>query len=471
MKGKELGKITFLALKDKVRRFDVTGKTLLLPDMNHAGVRLLAASFRAFGVNARVMETYAGLALGREFTSGKECFPCQITLGDILNHLRKEKESLGPSFDPSRYVYFLPEADGPCRFGMYNKFQRIILDSFPEFHKIPITYLSTKDAYAVAGLLPAEKARHFRRTAFVGIVIADVWDRTLWRVRPYEKSPGAMDRLYEAGLDELCRTVEKYGYEKDFSTMRKRLKELVADAKSLIDPAIPRKPRIGIVGEIYLRCHTKANQEVIRIIEKYGGEVVNASLTEWFNYISYDNASKIKKVWRMALRNGQWSSFRKNLKSWVTQLIEYYYQLWRQGQVYRASFSVLDIAHDHSINALENRLGPERLLCFDVGTEAALSIAGAIVYAQEGFDGVVNVFPFTCMPSTVTSAVLKPLLREIRIPYIDSPYDGTYQPNRDAIVRTFMYQAHQHTQKKNRNSKSALNNFTKKRYLADCLIH
>jgi predicted nucleotide-binding protein (sugar kinase/HSP70/actin superfamily) len=67
-----------------VKQFDVTGKTLLVPDMSPTAGKVLAASFRAVGVNAVIMETYKGLSLGKEFTSGKECFPCQVTLGDVL---------------------------------------------------------------------------------------------------------------------------------------------------------------------------------------------------------------------------------------------------------------------------------------------------------------------------------------------------------------------------------------------------
>jgi len=46
------------------------------------------------------------------------------------------------------------------------------------------------------------------------------------------------------------------------------------------------------------------------------------------------------------------------------------------------------------------------------------------------------------------SAVLKPLLDRKQIPYIDAAYDGTYQPNLEAAVRTFMYQAAQHQKKR-----------------------
>jgi hypothetical protein len=40
------------------------------------------------------------------------------------------------------------------------------------------------------------------------------------------------------------------------------------------------------------------------------------------------------------------------------------------------------------------------------------------------------------------------MLDELQLPYVDSVYDGTFQPNREAIVRTFMYQAAQHEQRR-----------------------
>jgi hypothetical protein len=58
---------------------------------------------------------------------------------------------------------------------------------------------------------------------------------------------------------------------------------------------------------------------------------------------------------------------------------------------------------------------------------------------------VVNVYPFTCMPSNTTSAIIRPALAELGIPYLDSPCDGSFQPGREAAIRTFMYQAYRHS--------------------------
>ncbi|MFC1868627.1 CoA activase, partial [Thermodesulfobacteriota bacterium] len=72
---------TFQSLSENVGHFNLRGKTVLIPEMNRVGCHLIAGTFRGFGIDALVMETYKGLDLGLEYSSGKECYPCQVTLG------------------------------------------------------------------------------------------------------------------------------------------------------------------------------------------------------------------------------------------------------------------------------------------------------------------------------------------------------------------------------------------------------
>jgi predicted nucleotide-binding protein (sugar kinase/HSP70/actin superfamily) len=439
----------FDRLHTSVRQSDVSGKTLLIPEMAPTSSRLIAASFRAFGVNAVVMETYKGLGLGRKHTSGKECLPCQVTLGDVLLHLQGEKERLGSSFSPERYAYFMPEADGPCRFGMYNKLQRMVLDRFQEFEAVPIVYISTRNNYATAGILPPDHARLFRRLSYVSIIAGDVLDRITWRVRPYELRPGATDAFMAEALTKLATTIETVGASLDFAKIYSVLSDIAATAVTLMDPRKPRRPVIGIIGEIYLRSHPDSNQNIILQLEKSGAEVVDASLGEWINYITSESLKKLRRTWIGACRRRDRSELRAVIRQWIGLQIETYYQYWRQRQVYRCALRHLDIQSDHSISRIKKRLDGNRLFHEAIGTEAVLSIGGALEHAHHGLDGVVNVFPFTCMPSTMSSAILKPLLNDMNIPYLDAPYDGAMQPNRDVALRTFMYQAQQHQDARN----------------------
>ncbi len=441
---------TFRRIVDQIGKFNLKGKKLLVPDMTPIGARLFAACFRSFGVDAVVMKTCAGLDLGKAFTSGKECYPCQVTLGDVLYHLSREKERLGKDFRPENYVYFMPEADGPCRFGMYNKFQRLVLDRFPDFADVKIAYLSTADAYSTDGILPPEEASIFKKLSYVAMIVVDVLDRITWRVRPYEKIPGATDRLIEEAVRKLETLLSQKGIELPFDEMYEIVDDTATRAKELIDYRIPRKPRIGIVGEIYLRTHPGANQNLIREIERFGGEVVNSSLAEWFNFVSYEGLRKIAREMELSWHIGPRRSLFPLAKKLLAQGLEVGYQLLRQRQVYSRVLDKLDIQPDHSVWAIERHLKRTGVFSFQIGTEAALSIGGAIEYVLEGFDGIVNVFPFTCMPSTVCAAILRPILAKYHIPYLDVAYDDSIQPNREMAIRTFVYQASQRKRQKAR---------------------
>ena len=441
---------TFRSLSENVGQFDLREKTFLIPEMNRIGSHLIAATFRSFGINAVVMETYEGIDLGKEFTSGKECFPCQVTTGDILLFIKKEKERLGDQFKPENYVYFMPEAEGPCRFGMYNKYQRIVLDSFPEMREVKIGSLTSKNSYSLAGMIEKEKTREVRKVAYFSVVIGDVLDRLLWRVRPYEKEPGMADDFIERAMKTMFDAFEAYGANKDFDRILDRLEEVVKEGHSMVDPGIPAKPLIGIVGEIYLRTHVRSNQDVIRYLEKYGAEVVNASIAEWVNYTTYDRMREAKIGLRLHLKQFRFEKVKSYLKRILSYGGDLYYQHLRQNQIYRRVKPLIDLASDHRVDHLEKILMEEDLFSFDVGTEACLSIAGIVEYIRQGYNGVLNVYPFTCMPSTITSAIVKPIMNRMKVPYLDTPYDGTYQPGREAAIRTFMYQAHQHLKRNGR---------------------
>jgi predicted nucleotide-binding protein (sugar kinase/HSP70/actin superfamily) len=425
-------------------RLHVGQKTLLIPEMNRMASHLVAATFRSFGVKAQVLETYKGLDLGKEYTSGKECYPCQITLGDILYFVQKEKERLGAAFNPAQYVYFLPESDGPCRFGLYNKFQRLVLDSFPDLKRLIITSVTTKDGYSAEGMVDQGKALDLKKTAYFSFVVADVLDRFLWKIRPYEKEPGMADAFMEKALQIMEGAFERFGKEKNFDKILAQLQELITEGKEIIDPAVLPKPLIGIVGEIYLRSHTHSNQELVRLLEKYGAEVVNASLAEWVNYVSYDGLRTARTEFLLHLKERRFRPMMAHLKDMLGFGVDLFYQERRQKQVYKRIQKVIDVPDDHKISHLENILRKTDLFSFDIATEACLSIASIVACARAGYNGMVNVYPFTCMPSTTTSAVVKPFMSGLGIPYLDAPYDSSIQPGREGAIRTFLYQAEQH---------------------------
>ena len=89
------------------------GRTLYIPQMSYATARLAAACFRSIGIDAAVVPDSDDrtLELSGPYSSGEECLPHRVTLGDFLKVCR------APDFDPRKTAFFMPSADGPCRFG------------------------------------------------------------------------------------------------------------------------------------------------------------------------------------------------------------------------------------------------------------------------------------------------------------------------------------------------------------------
>ncbi len=435
---------TFDEISKGVGHFDVKGKTILIPEMNRIGCHLMAGVFRGFGVSSFVMDTYKGLDMGKEHTSGKECFPCIVTLGDILLYMKKEEERLGDQFNPESYMYFMPESGGPCRFGMYNKFHRIILDSIAGLDRLKIVTLTADNNYSLDGLLPKEKVLEFRKAAYLSVVIGDALDRLLWRIRPYEKKEGEADIFINNAIERMTEFFSKYSSGKNLHKIVDELEEIVKKSREVIDPDIPRKPIVAVVGEIYVRSHLKTNQDTIRMLEKYGAEVVNASVGEWINYITYDQVRMAKRDLKIGLKSLRIKDIKDSLFRYLKYSMTLFYQYMQQRKIYRLALKYIDIQEDHKIGHLEKNLKNNNAFSFEVGTEACLSIPSALEYARKGFNGVVNIFPFTCMPSNLTSSIAKPLMSRLHTPYLDVSYDGSFQPGREPALRTFMYQAYQH---------------------------
>jgi predicted nucleotide-binding protein (sugar kinase/HSP70/actin superfamily) len=441
---------SFQSLNGNVGNVRFGRKTLLLPQMNRTGSHLFTAAFRAFGIEAKVMDTYKGLELGLQCTSGKECYPCQVTIGDILHHLKGEQERLGPAFNPEDYIYFIPEADGPCRFGMYNKYQRLVLDSFPGLDRVKIASPTTQNAFSFDGMLDRRQVLNCKKALYFSVVVAEILDRLLLRVRPYERESGMADEFIERSMHVMRTVFESHAGRMEFSKILDRLMEIAAEGKTLINPDVPPKPLIGIVGEIYLRSHVQSNQDLIRVLERYGAEVVNASAAEWFNWVSYDGLRTAKREFRLALKQLRLDTMAASLRKMIDFGGDLLYKEFRQRKTYKKIKPILDLEEGHKVSHLEDILKEDDVFSFHIGTEACLSIAGILGYAASGYNGVVNVYPFTCMPSMTASAIAKPLMNRQRVPYLDVPCDSGVQPGREAAIRTFMYQALQHFQRHGR---------------------
>lgn len=385
-------------------------RTIYIPHMaDHAYA--LAAAFQKCGVDAEVLpeSDKESLELAKRFVSGKECYPCAVTTGDMV------KKVLSKDFKPEKSAFFMPSGTGPCRFGQYNIFHRMVLASLG-YPDVPI-FAPNQDTtfYKDLGIV----GKDFTMAAWKGIIAYELLIKCLHEIRPYEKIKGSADDLYRFYVEKLYDVLRNNEEE-----IEKTLKAIRKDFES-IPVSNESKPLIGIVGEIFVRSHKFSNENLIRKIEALGGEAWLAPVEEWIYYVNYVGLRKaLLKKEKSAIINFL-------LKRYFQKRIEHKYSHYFEG--------FLKTLHEPDTKEVLKKAAPYVHNSFE--GETILSIGKTVDLIERGASGIINAMPFGCMPGTIVTALLRGINKRFGVPYMNIPYDGTESLTIMIQLEAFMDQA------------------------------
>jgi predicted nucleotide-binding protein (sugar kinase/HSP70/actin superfamily) len=405
-------------------------RTMYIPYMNDCCF-MAAAAMRANGVDAVAMPMpdKTSLELGRKYTSGKECYPAILTTGDIV------KRAKSPDFDPDKSVFFMATASGPCRFGQYNTMHRMILDDIgmPE---VPIFTLDQGDDYQE----DTEKlGANFRKLTWNGVVFVDYLQKLLHEIRPYEIHRGDSDVVYKQHIRKAEHAIE-YGHD---------LLQVAKDAcdalnRVAVDRSM-RKPKIGIIGETYVRGNEFSNNFIVRTIEKLGGTAVVPPFSEWLDYIAHLRRED-------SIRGKDFNALSVEM---LTGVIQKHHER-KMSRPFKKSGKKL--FKESSIKKLISK--GKSYIHDSYRGDPVLSMGRAVEYIEDDCDGIINIIPFHCMPGTAVNAVLEKLQRDHSdVPLLKLTFDGQEETNEETRLEAFMHQAYQKMEsRQNSNEKYATMN-------------
>jgi predicted nucleotide-binding protein (sugar kinase/HSP70/actin superfamily) len=378
-------------------------KTFIIPRMA-PHIELVAALLEGSGFRAIVLPeaNERNLLYADKITSGVECLPYRVTLGDFLRFCYENGTDL------KNVEAVMASAYGPCRFGKYALEQiRILRDVGID---LPIRTTVSNNAYRDTEISP-----RFARLGWKGCVAIDYLQRLLWRTRPYEKRPGSTDGLFD---EYLGRVVDRVRKKEGFDDV---LRQANSDFRALIDPELPRKPLVGINGEIFLRSNRFSNQDLVRECEKAGLEVVVSSIGEWMKYIFYRHVED-------AVRD------RKFLKALISYVIK---RVWEHDEhtVIKHFQDLVDVGEpstEEVLRCTSQWLSPK------CGSEAVLSIGSGVEWMENPkFAGVISVMPHGCMPGGIVAAMSDKFSALYRKPWINLTYDGFVESTNRTKINNF----------------------------------
>ncbi|MDR2386064.1 MAG: acyl-CoA dehydratase activase-related protein [Deltaproteobacteria bacterium] len=358
---------------------------LLCPQMSPIHFRFLAPALSPMGYDIRLIQKLEREAVeeGLRYVNNDACFPALVSIGQIIHELKKG------DFPKDRVAVLMSQTGGGCRASNYVAFLRKALaDS--DLGQVPVWPLSLSGQTQGPGF-------HIDRSAWrrvlMGLLTGDMLQRLLLASRPYEKSPGAAEALFEKWVAKATLAVtigDKNAFKANIEAM--------ADDFAALDLFPPDRPQVGVVGEILINFHPEANNQVVAILESEGGQAVLPELTDFFLYCLYD------EVYRRDFLTG--SRITKWINGFLIGFIEKYRSSLRKALAKHPRFG-----HLNSFKELK-QAGEGLVSLGNQSGEGWYLAADMVLMLEHGINNILCLQPFGCLPNHITGkGVVKELKR------------------------------------------------------------
>ena len=358
--------------------------TILLPQMAPMHFNFIEVALNECGYNAVLLpqaDTHA-VEEGLRYVNNDSCYPAIVSLGQIISEVKSGK------YDLDKLAIFLSQTGGGCRASNYIPLLRKALASMNLSH-IPVVSIN------IAGL---EKNPGFKLSAglmkriIMSLVYGDLLMRVVHATRPYECEAGAVDKLYEQWNEKIKENIAN----SNFHQFSKNLQQIVNDFDN-IPITDEKKPKIGVVGEILVKYHPNANNEIVKIIEKEGGEAVVLDLIDFFLYGMYSkgfNYEHLSGTYMQMLANSAAIKFIEMFRKPMRVAL-------RKSKRFHEPAYIEQVAKKaEQIISLGNQCGEGWLLTGEM-----------IELMEMGVTNIACLQPFGCLPNHVTGKGVMKALR------------------------------------------------------------
>lgn len=349
--------------------------TILAPQMSPIHFQFIEKVVRASGYNIDVLPANDKEAIeeGIKYVNNDACYPSILVIGQMINALKSGK------YDPNKTALIISQTGGGCRATNYVGFLKKGLRE-AGFPNVPIISLNVLGMERQPGF---KISYRLIKKLMMGVIYGDLFIRVLYRVRPYETVKGSANKLYEYYREKAFKNVENGNK----NEMNKLVKEIVKAFDTLeINDEV--KPKVGIVGEILVKYHPTANNNIVDVLEKEGAEVVVPELLDFFLYCCYN--SKFKNRYLSG------SSIVKTGCDIAISYIESYRKV-----VIKELQNSERFGYPSSINNLAKKAANVVSLGNQTG-EGWLLTGEMVELIESDVNNIICIQPFACLPNHIT---------------------------------------------------------------------
>jgi predicted CoA-substrate-specific enzyme activase len=375
-------------------------RTVLIPHVGEIASRFVATAFRAHGYHAFVMEeNESTLNQGFRQTSGGECLPITAVIGGVIHAVEKHH------LDPGKTALYLPTACIRCNFTQYP----ILAETITQKLGWANLQVYSPNMFAPMPDVPASVDAAIWECHIIGGLLRKLYAK----IKPYEVRRGETDGVLQQAIEMIETSLLK----------RETLKRTFTKAFELfrsIETVHTQKPKIILLGDLYTKYNDFLNQDVARLVEELGGELLTTSTTEYTIHVVALKAHMLRKLGLFS-----WKRWRA---AWR------YLSLKRTEEAYEKICDPL-LADQREPSTAEmfqalKKYGIEST----VDGETPLTISRAIIFLDKGQgDAILHLNPIFCCPGAVSTSILERIQRDYNVPIINIFYDGSGDHNKALI--------------------------------------
>ena len=372
-------------VKDMKKNYTIVG-----PQMSPIHMSLVEAVIRSGGYKFDILKhaSRGDVETGLKYVNNDACYPAIMVVGQLIDAILEGK------YDPDHVALAITQTGGMCRatnyFGLIRK--ALVDAGYPQIPVIAISTQGLEDNPGFKATLP------LLHRAIKALILGDLLMKCLYRVRPYEVEKGSANKLYELWDAIVRETIEHHGYsktaaktpsiKKGYLPYNVLAKEIVKSFDNLPLRDIPRKVRVGVVGEILVKYQPDANNHVVDVIESQDCEAVVPGIMEFMTTRPYIT---------------DWNE--KNLGMGGNKTV---YALMRKGlDLYNAPIKAAlatsngKFKQDEPMPELVKKAAEVTSIGVQAG-EGWLLTAEILELIEQGCPNVICAQPFACLPNHVT---------------------------------------------------------------------
>ncbi len=237
--------------------------TVLVPSFLDSHMDLLAGALERRGLHCKVLTNKDTILVreGLKYVHNDTCYPATCVIGQFIDALRNAE-------DIDHTAVILTQTGGGCRASNYVALLRRALNN-AGFGQVPVVTLNLGDLAHCQGL-------HITLGFLMDLLSAVCYGDFLMylhnKTRSYEVNKGESDALVKKWNLELRKKIRE-GKASSFFAIKKNLIKIAKDFEQ-IPLNITPKPKVGIVGEIYVKYSSIGNNNLESFLINEGAEIM-----------------------------------------------------------------------------------------------------------------------------------------------------------------------------------------------------